>query len=946
MPNCCSSPSSSAFPPAASAPPRPRGLWKARATSAPREKILPSQKRTHPEASCSHHHHPPPTHPADLLDPLDDRLSAYDSDSSVDSRTKRRRLASDTPPTSEDDVLYWDYSRKCSPHPERLSKWVTRSKVMDTTTTAGPGVVDPAAPSHERATCDMEDWEDLKELFAKAAEIYENQPPSEAILLLRGVIHECHRFMRMYYDPSIIYATPAQPEHAPKETPPEQRLIRDWLADRPPLYPPKSEEKERLAKARSVTEEAPKKCKCKDLSSAFYTILGTTLFFFGNLIDQDPSLAAEGEPSTPIPYWLSAVDVFEIGENLPVRTNGRGCPSAPEDWRMAIVWGRTLVALTHEALARQKDAEPTIPDADPMARITAAYSFTMPATGPFGPPIGGVPLSKVGTPDEPNWPPGSPFALIVERRLPRTSRMSLSNTSPDEMMLIAKDQFSRGIFHMPHPLHHSQRSRKFPGGAAGYQQQQQQQTKALPAVFTCTPPLAAFYSSTAGGGGTATPADALSTAPADTDADGGNPATGSTPPPTLIPGETFSRAKELFTIASEVLDVAERFPSPSSRAALAGFADGVLSQMKMEANTEHAAAYGGWAGAGAIVLARGRANLVVGAAKAEEIEERLEDADNDEGVWECDEALDGREALGVAVVYLEKAREALVAKRDEEARERERDVEGGQEVIMVESVDGEDYDDIYASESPVVSPTFPTSASATAAVTTTTSTPPTPTATRTNSGSNSNSNSGPPLSTTTTLEHSTEETITEIGTMLAEALITLANLTKDEKEREALYAQAQREAGDVVMFDGFSDDEEDGDGMSTQSKMKGDDQRNRAVGNSYSLLFFQLHLPAPLSLSIQSPDLVEFEGEESPSSPLRWSCVPPPSTTTLEHSTEETITEIGTMLAEALITLANLTKDEKEREALYAQAQREAGDVVMLDWFSDDDEEDGDGMRF
>jgi hypothetical protein len=520
--------------------------------------------------------------------------------------------------------------------------------------------------------------------------------------------------------------------------------------------------------------------KCKDLSSAFYTILGTTLFFFGNLIDQDPTLAAEGEPSTPVPYWLSAVDVFEIGENLPVRTSGRGCPNAPEDWRMAVVWGRTLVCLTHEALARQKEAEgrpAAPPDLDPMAKITAAYSFAMPS-GPFGPPMGGVPLSKAGTPDEPAWPPGSPFALIVERRLPRTGRMSLANTTPDELMLIAKDQFSRGIFHMPHPLHHAQRARKFAPP-----------TKELPTVFTCTPPLTAYYSAAAAAtAATATAApDAGSGGPTATAALDPEPEadTPAAEPSALLPGETFSRAKELFTIASEVLDVAERFPSPSARASLAGFADGVLSQMKMEANTEHAAAYGAWAGAGAIVLARGRANLVIGAAKAEEIEGRLEEAEKDEAVWACDEALDGREALGVAVVYLEKAREALVAKKEEEAREREMERSGAaaacgpspeeeeddDELVMVESAsenssDDEDEDGMDTSAAP-----------------------------------DAGVRGGAPA------EASTEDTIAEIGTMLAEALITLANLTKDAKEREALYAQAQRESGDAIMLDEESDED-------------------------------------------------------------------------------------------------------------------------------------------
>lgn len=475
--------------------------------------------------------------------------------------------------------------------------------------------------------------------------------------------------------------------------------------------------------------------KCKDLPTAFYTILGTTLFFFGNLIDQDSALAAPGEADRPTPYWLSAIDVFEIGENLPIRTSGRGCPSAPEDWRMAIIWGRTLVCLTHEALAREKEAgpaaavDPAEAD-DPLVGIAKTFSFRLPQPGhPIR--IGGLDDGPKGTPDEPDWPADSPFALIVERRLPRTGRMSLANTTAEEMMLIAKDQFSRGIFHMPHPLHHARRLAQ-----AG------PQARALPSVFTSTPPLTAYNASA--------PPPAAAVAPTETEPD--------TPPPGLLPGETFSRAKELFTIASEVLDVAERFPDPAARASLAAFADGLLGQMKLEANTERAGTYAPWAGAGAIVFARGRASLVVGAAKAEEIEARIEGGDP--GVWGCDEAVDGREALGVAVVYLEKAREALLAKHEEELAARG-------EAIVVEPADGEDGEEDEDM-----------------------------------GGDSDDEEGGAPRGA------GTEATVEEVGTMLAEALLTLANLTEDPKEREVLYARAQREGGDAIVLDEW-DDEDD-----------------------------------------------------------------------------------------------------------------------------------------
>ena len=280
MPQCCPHPPSPL--PTASAPPppqRPRGLWRARATPAPPPPASHAPDNKFHTNPLFHLHH----HDADD----DERLfpATDDSDaSSSGSCSKRRRLASDTPPTSDEEVLYWDYSRKCSPHPERLDKWVTRSKLMDTTSTAGPGAPPQggdAAATAPQTTCDLEDWEDLKELFAKAAEIYESacaaaarrspdkltvyvdESPREAMPLLRGVIHECHRFMRMYYDPSVVYAPMPPPDAARRaqQTPPDQRAIRDWLADRPPLYPPPRPESELLAKAkaRQGAEEEKKK---------------------------------------------------------------------------------------------------------------------------------------------------------------------------------------------------------------------------------------------------------------------------------------------------------------------------------------------------------------------------------------------------------------------------------------------------------------------------------------------------------------------------------------------------------------------------------------------------------------------------------------------------------------------------------------------------------------
>ncbi|KAF8961704.1 hypothetical protein BDZ97DRAFT_1921035 [Flammula alnicola] len=198
-----------------------------------------------------------------------------------------------------------------------------------------------------------------------------------------------------------------------------------------------------------------------------------------------------------------------------------------------------------------------------------------------------------------------------------------------------------------------------------------------------------------------------------------SPSSGSTPRPTpsspqppspLQPPKTFSRAKELHTIASEMLDIAEKLDLPSD-------------QMKTEVDMD--------AWRADITFARGRCNLVVGSAKAEELEARIEA--EDESMYDCEDAIDGRDVVQLAVTYLEKAREVLVG-RGEEA-----EAEG----------------------------CAPASTSTLAAVSVVQ-----------HAGS-------------ATSAADREETIAELGTLLVEALITLANLTKlkDATEREALYSR-------------------------------------------------------------------------------------------------------------------------------------------------------------
>ncbi|KAJ7708706.1 hypothetical protein B0H17DRAFT_1030637 [Mycena rosella] len=484
-------------------------------------------------------------------------------DSNGDRPAKRQRYHSDDTSDASDDEAYFILDLSDSE--------------METT--------EPQTEPETEAETKVDDWEDLKELFARAAEQYECDDVNEALPLLRGVIHECHRFLLLYEDPSVLFAEPARPRS-------------------------KSPEPVSL----SPSTKPKRKCKCRESPTAFHALLGTALFLFGNLIAQDSALALPDEPSTPATYWLAALDVFDTGENLPSRTSGHGC-EFPEDWRMAIVWGRTLLCVADEALS---------------------LSLHPPAVPP---------------PPEPRYPSpaASPFAAIAMRRPPASRRIALATADPHGLLLLAMDQFTRGIFHMP-------RAHPAPSASA-----------------------------------------AASIATADA-------------PP-------FSRAKELYTIAREVLALAERLPAAAERQRWAAWADGVLHQMDMME--------GNMRGPLPVTRARGRCWLVVGTACVEDIEAR---ADADPGGWDavldCEEAEEAREALGRAVEFFERAAGS--------AKGEFADVE---------------------------------------------------------------------------LEDEGSEEAEELRAFLAEALLTLANLTKEEDKREELYRRAQLLGG----LEGMDVDEDDND---------------------------------------------------------------------------------------------------------------------------------------
>lgn len=303
------------------------------------------------------------------------------------------------------------------------------------------------------------------------------------------------------------------------------------------------------------------------------------MFTFGCIIDLDASLALEGEPKAPTPYWLAAIDVFESGESLPIRTSGRVPNSMPEDWRMAANWGRTLVKLAAELLKRRKEnpklrEPPAIPD----------YSnFKVP------PPSLPSPF-RTYTADEPDWPRASLFATISFLRPPFTRRLSLDTLSPDELMAFAEDHLSRAIFYMPHPRN------------------------VVPARYPHHP---------------------LAPSPMHV-----SPAA-SPPPDPAIERSGPDRPQEIYTMASEVLLVAENSETPGGRLRWARWADGVISQVTINPNMKPEK----------LLDLRAKCNLTMGTAKMEEL---MTDWDYP-SVLHTDDAEDGREYLKNAATFFEQA---------------------------------------------------------------------------------------------------------------------------------------------------------------------------------------------------------------------------------------------------------------------------------------------------
>lgn len=164
-------------------------------------------------------------------------ISDTDDDERCDSPPPSKRQRTDDGSNDDDSSsdLEEAFFLDCTPY---VRSWDSNVRKMDTSSTARA-----STSLNEKKTCDIDDWEDLKDLFARATEQYEGKhihvflfldpdyhrsisqhqknsgnDAVEGLPLLRGVIHECHRFLHVYPDPSVLFAVPTPPESSPHTT--------------------------------------------------------------------------------------------------------------------------------------------------------------------------------------------------------------------------------------------------------------------------------------------------------------------------------------------------------------------------------------------------------------------------------------------------------------------------------------------------------------------------------------------------------------------------------------------------------------------------------------------------------------------------------------------------------------------------------------------------------
>ncbi|KAG7094436.1 hypothetical protein E1B28_008034 [Marasmius oreades] len=333
------------------APSRPKGLWKARSkrvtsdrnqseSSAATAASLPRSSPLPPSLSCLSWSRLSSSSSTSWVSVEEEEefghLSGESSTTSssaslsTSSSYKRRRIAlecSDGEDDSHEDpdqVYLWDYScfilssskstppdmkeKKVSilmPSPGPSRRIIPRQRVYSAI--GSPGEVQEG---DEEFT--WEDWEELQAAFLPFEEDFEPDITSvQHLPNLRAIIHESHRFLSLYPNPSSFFLL-----HSPS-TPP----------------------------------------------TVVYTLLAHALFVFGLImsIPSNTSEALDTEPKLPTTYWLAALDVFAIGDGLAAEDEG-ALPSIDleVDWKMSLTWGMTMIRLSRELVeGRTVDSFPS-----------------------------------------------------------------------------------------------------------------------------------------------------------------------------------------------------------------------------------------------------------------------------------------------------------------------------------------------------------------------------------------------------------------------------------------------------------------------------------------------------------------------------------------------------------------------------------------------------------
>lgn len=324
-----------------------------------------------------------------------------------------------------------------------------------------------------------------------------------------------------------------------------------------------------------------------EVPTAFHTIFGIALFLVGNILIAHPNLSLPDDPPASS-FCLAALDVFETGETLPCLVDGKGDHVASNDWQMALCWGRTLVCLSEQKLS-SPPGQSNIYSPNPFKTEPSWSHAAYPSPFPIA---------------EPQCSSSPLFQVIGQNRPPVTRRMSLYSASPHDILLLAMDQFSRGIFRMPRvrPTH---------------------PPEDVPMTDAPQYPFPEHVHQTPSPDIDSSPCHYPNIA---------HPVYCHTHNSTTA---LFCRSKELYTIASEVLSVTERLTSNASRQFWASWVDATLNQMELEADSEK------WSGA--IAEAKGKCWLIIGQAMSDVLDDPI--SDDHYGALSTDEAEEAREGL-------------------------------------------------------------------------------------------------------------------------------------------------------------------------------------------------------------------------------------------------------------------------------------------------------------